>query len=1107
MTSIVVLGGGACGLTAAYTLARAGVEVTVLERETRVGGLCGTHERDGFRFDLGGHRFISRSAALQELVRELVGDSLLTRTRSSVVLHGGRRYRYPLDLGDVLGQVSLGRGARVIGSYLGQRARRRLRPAPDVSFEDWVTHRFGRALYDDFFGPYTEKLWGLSPTQISADWASQRISLLSLSDVMLRLVGLRRGGARTYARRYLYPKLGIGQIFERMAERMIADGGRLVGGARVTGLETQRGRVRAVRYTHAGREHEIGADAVISTLALPALARMLGRGTLCAPVARAADRLRFRAIRLCNVLLDLPEVSPHTWMYVSEPRYLMARIQEPRQRSPFAAPPGKTSLMLEIPCHVGDEVWSAPQKDIYDRCMDELAHLGFGGLRGATMAHFSTYVEEGYPIYHLDYQSDRARLLSYVGARRQSRQLRTPGLLPLHLHGHRDGNGSRGRVRDPARRRRRGTHRGAARGRRPHRGTGVDGLGEAMRRLLLVLSLGMSLSCKNDAAQPPLPQGTPTPNTYFTAQTTDKTFYVADHFFASIEMQISGEPFAQLLGRNLAGYDRFNSTPDLYLDPTTGQSTVDPLSYSMAVESYEYSKQPMNNTSFESGAGLSLQFGPILNPSNVTNLAAFNLLHDRVQAFALDSSAGGPSGTNWVVSPSPVANPLNVYGWPGFWPVYAEFQKFQPDVEPSAGATRGCSFAGGYAAASMGAQIVGDYECGYNSLNLPNREAQVTKLLEPDALGFAAWKQGLWVINYWQTLHDLGGNGITQVADADLAQIGQPGNQIVGQYPDPNDPTGKTMLDGTPGVYLGDIPLEGFQGLTMIEEMHNKAALLLQHLLTSDGATLGGFPSTKAAIGYDYTSPLMWWPASVSVTETGTAEPPSGLSWQLFPQPTAFTIVTASSRLRGLLALAGGFAEMFALTDFNNAEVGGQPSSRATFDGDPFAADNQLPDGEDTPHDRALAAIKVAVVDMDRLHFDPDNHVLVDESTVSNGTLQLGQTVSAVVAGYAIVGLRTALRSNLLDAYALLERHARHAGRSDGARRRAARRRPCAAAGAHDAAHPRPGRLHREQVDRRRRLGGELVRSRRRAAGLVADAARVRGERDSRAPRRVSGDG
>jgi protoporphyrinogen oxidase len=141
---------------------------------------------------------------------------------------------------------------------------------------------------------------------------------------------------------------------------------------------------------------------------------MLSRNSLPSDVSRSASRLRFRAIRLCNILLDQPEVSPHTWMYVSEPRYLMTRIQEPRQRSPFAAPDGKTSLMLEIPCALGDAVWTAPEDAIYDRCVDDLAHLGFSGVRAATLDHFPTFVEEGYPIYHLDYRRDRDRLLAYV---------------------------------------------------------------------------------------------------------------------------------------------------------------------------------------------------------------------------------------------------------------------------------------------------------------------------------------------------------------------------------------------------------------------------------------------------------------------------------------------------------------------------------------------------------------------------------------------------------------------------------------------------------------------------------------------------------------------
>ena len=507
-----------------------------------------------------------------------------------------------------------------------------------------------------------------------------------------------------------------------------------------------------------------------------------------------------------------------------------------------------------------------------------------------------------------------------------------------------------------------------------------------------------------------LPPPEPLPTSYFTAQVTGTRFVVADHFLASIEMQISGEPFAQLLGRNLTGFNRFSTTTDLYTDPSTGATYTDVLGYAAAVESYEYSKQPMNNTSFESGAGVSLAFGPLENPSGTFGEASYQGLLARLMHLADQAHASGPSGTNFVVSPPPSANPLNVYGWPGFWPVFAEYQSFRPDIQPSGGATRGCTFAGGYAASAMGVQTVGDYECGYNSLNLPLRDLQVTKVIDPQALGLATWKQGLWVINYWQSLHDLAGNGITVVAGADVPKVGQPGNSVVGKYPDPRDPLGKRLLDGAPGVYLGDITLEGWQGLVMLDEMDNKAAWLLGSLLTGDGATLSGFPSVKQAIAYDYAQPLVYWPAEIAVDELGDP-PPAGQAWKYFPKPILRTVMTPRSRLRGLAALMGGFGELFALTDFSNRDVGGQASSRATFDGDPFPADDQLPDGEETAHDRALAVIKVAVIDADRLHFDARGPVLVDESALANGQVQRSSQVTTLDAAYAIVGLRTALRA------------------------------------------------------------------------------------------------
>jgi hypothetical protein len=509
--------------------------------------------------------------------------------------------------------------------------------------------------------------------------------------------------------------------------------------------------------------------------------------------------------------------------------------------------------------------------------------------------------------------------------------------------------------------------------------------------------------------------GNPLP-TGLSAQVTKTRFLTADHMLASIEMQVSGEPFAELLGYDPGGFDRFSAQTDNYTDPTSGTTRTDPVGFSLAVESYEYSKQSMNNVSFESGAGLSLQFGPLLNGAGVTGDAAYTLLLDRLQYLAKATRASGAKvGKDFVTIPPPANDPDNAYGWAGFWPIFAEYRSFDPAITPSVGADHQCSLAGATdEPLPPGTMLsyVGDYECDYRTLNLPNRDAQVEKVLEPAALGFTAWKQGLWAINYWASLHDVDQHPIVKVPEANLAQVGIPENTVIGQWPDPLDPSGMGLVFGKNGTYLGGVSLEGWQGVVMLEELDNKSSFMLQGLTTADGKTISGFGSVAEALDYDYQSPLRWWPAAVGVAETDTAPSPD-LSRKFFPKPATFTVQSAESRLYDLTGVLGGFAELYAMADADNADVGGTQPFRATFDGDPFAADNQLPDGEDSPHDRALAILKVALVNLDRLHFDAQNKVLVDTATPGDGgQVTRGKTVSTIYAAYAIVGMRTALRAS-----------------------------------------------------------------------------------------------
>jgi protoporphyrinogen oxidase len=407
-----VLGGGPSGLACAWELARRGHPVVVLEREPRSGGLCATVEQDGYRFDFGGHRFVSPSEDLSGLVRELVGDDLLTRERRSVVLHHGRRFRYPLDALDLLRTLGLRENVAAFSGYFREKARHLIHPSPDLTFEDWVVARFGRPLYASFFGPYTEKLWGIPAARISADWAAQRIGLLDLGDAALRLVGLRRTPLRTYARRYLYPRYGMGQLFHRLAAEVERLGGKVLLGAEVTGLETAGTKVTAVRARANGGTITIPCRHLYATIPLPDLLRKLD-SSLPQSVEDAAQALRFRALRFVNLMLRRELVSENTWMYVADPRYRIARIQEPKHRSPAMAPAGCTSLMLEIPCDVGDEVWSASDEAILPLVLGELSALGFSVERDV-VGSFSARVAHGYPIYHQGYGRERDILLAHA---------------------------------------------------------------------------------------------------------------------------------------------------------------------------------------------------------------------------------------------------------------------------------------------------------------------------------------------------------------------------------------------------------------------------------------------------------------------------------------------------------------------------------------------------------------------------------------------------------------------------------------------------------------------------------------------------------------------
>ena len=412
--TVVILGGGPCGLSAAWELTAQGYQVVLLEQDTKLGGLSSTTESQGFRFDLGGHRFISPNQQLVDKVCALMQNDFLVQTRKSVIMLGGRKFEYPLSAREVFSPTGLQFGVYAFFDYLVHNAAHRLGKRSDPSFEAWIVNRFGRRLYDTFFGPYTEKLWGIPPQQLSSDWAAQRISLLSLGDAFWRLFGIGKQTPRTYAKRYYYPKQGMGQLFERIGAAVIQQGGTVLSQAHAYGIQVRKNRVTQVEFQHRGQCESLACDYLISTLPLPDLIRCL-RPQVPPTVQAAAAQLCFRSLRFLNVMIDQPEVSGTTWTYVADPKYLMTRIQEPKQRSPYNAPAGKTSLMLEIPCQFGDALWYAGDDEIFERCMKDLCALGIN-LQSRVMGYFSTRARYAYPVYKRGFKAHRQTLYDMVDA-------------------------------------------------------------------------------------------------------------------------------------------------------------------------------------------------------------------------------------------------------------------------------------------------------------------------------------------------------------------------------------------------------------------------------------------------------------------------------------------------------------------------------------------------------------------------------------------------------------------------------------------------------------------------------------------------------------------
>ena len=403
--SVVVIGAGPAGLTAAYELGKRRRAVTVLESDNIVGGISRTVERDGWRFDLGGHRFFTKVPEVEALWHEILDDDdFMLRPRKSRIFYDGKYFDYPLRAFNALGNLGIVEAVKCVASYVMAR----IRPPKDQSnYESWLVARFGWRLYRTFFKTYTEKVWGVPVSSMPADWAAQRIKNLSLSSAVINAILPKRNkkDIASLIEEFQYPKYGPGMMWERCRDKVLAQGGEVRMQTKVVAIHHEGGRATAVtsEAPDGTRTRHTATDVISS---MPFAELLLAMDPPVDDVtATAARDLQFRDF--LTVALVVPESAgfDDNWIYIHDPSVEVGRIQNFGSWSPYMVKPGYTCLGLEYFVFEGDKMWTSSDDDLIARARKELSILGLAEL-SEIEAGYVVRVPKAYPTYDQFYKAN-----------------------------------------------------------------------------------------------------------------------------------------------------------------------------------------------------------------------------------------------------------------------------------------------------------------------------------------------------------------------------------------------------------------------------------------------------------------------------------------------------------------------------------------------------------------------------------------------------------------------------------------------------------------------------------------------------------------------------
>ena len=410
--NLIIIGAGPAGLGCGCEAVNRGLRPLVLEQDTVVGGIARTAMFQGYRLDVGPHRFFTKESQIAQVWHNMLGDDFLPRSRLTRIYYNERLFEYPVKLIDVLRKLGIAQSLLVLSSYI----QARISPiAEPLNFEQWVTNQFGRRLYELFFKTYTEKVWGMPCHEISADWAAQRIKSLSLGEALKNALGISHRRHTSLIEQFHYPRLGAGMMWERIADHITDHSGHIAFGHRVGQLNHRDGQVISVLVQTDTGYQEHSAHYFVSSMPLPELVLSL-QPSAPARIQEAARALRHRHLVIVVLIIDNPTLFPDNWIYVHAPEVAVGRIQNYKNWGLDMVPdPTKTSLGLEYFCWEDDDLWEAAEENLIELGTQECATLN---LIDPDQVATGTVLRmpKAYPVYDSGYARHVALIREYLSS-------------------------------------------------------------------------------------------------------------------------------------------------------------------------------------------------------------------------------------------------------------------------------------------------------------------------------------------------------------------------------------------------------------------------------------------------------------------------------------------------------------------------------------------------------------------------------------------------------------------------------------------------------------------------------------------------------------------